>query len=138
MKLVALHIHPYSAKAHALHAQSKSLFSGIFSAQLDCPARANYAMPGQSGNLPQDTHHLPSGSGPARSFSDRSVTRHRSCGQGANATDHAGALVFIFILILIMIMLIPIPTLWTLPLGRAFRGLGSTRPSPSSGLGLPI
>jgi hypothetical protein len=67
-KLVPLHIHARPAKRHTLHAQAESLFSGIFSAQLDGPARADHAVPWQSGNLLQDSHNLPRGSSPARSL----------------------------------------------------------------------
>jgi hypothetical protein len=67
-KLVPLHIHARPAKRHTFHAQTESLFSGIFSAQLDRPARPDHTMPGQSRNLLQDAHHLPRRSEPARSL----------------------------------------------------------------------
>jgi hypothetical protein len=37
-KLMPLHIHARPAKRHTFHAQAESLFSGIFSAQLDSAA----------------------------------------------------------------------------------------------------
>src|SRR6202790_3779546 len=67
-KLVPLHIHARPAKRHTLHAQAESLFRGIFSGQPDRPARANHAVPWQSGNLLQDSHNLPRGARPARGF----------------------------------------------------------------------
>ena len=68
-KLVPLHIHARPEKRHTLHAQAESLFSGIFSAQLDGPARADHAMPGQTRNLVQDAYHLPRRASPARGLS---------------------------------------------------------------------
>lgn len=77
-KLVPLHIHPRPAESDALHAQAKFLFSAIFSAQLDCTARADHAMPGQSRNLAQNTHHLARRSRPASGLSHSPIARNRS------------------------------------------------------------
>jgi hypothetical protein len=63
------HIHPRPVERHSLHPQAESLFSGIFSIQLDSAARPDHAVPGQSRNLLQDAHHLPRRSSPARSLS---------------------------------------------------------------------
>jgi len=68
-KLMTLHIHARPAKSHTLHPQTESLFSGIFSAQLDRATRPHYTMPGQSRNLLQNAHHLARGSRPSRSLS---------------------------------------------------------------------
>jgi hypothetical protein len=67
-KLVPLHIHAHPAKCHAFHAQPEFLLSAIFSAQLDGPAGADNAVPGQSRNLAQNPYHLTRCSGPARSL----------------------------------------------------------------------
>jgi hypothetical protein len=67
-KLVPLHIHAHPAERHALHAQPEFLLSAIFSAQLDGPAGADNAVPGQSRNLAQNPHYLTRGSGPACSL----------------------------------------------------------------------
>jgi hypothetical protein len=104
-KLVALHVHARSAEGHGFHAQAESLFRGTFSAQLDRAARADDAVPGQSGNLPQDAHDLARGSGPARRFRDRSVAGHGSRRQGAKATQNAGTLVFISILVFVLALI---------------------------------
>ena len=92
-KLVPLHIHTRPEKRHTLHAQAESLFSGIFSAQLDGPARADHAMPGQARNLAQDAYHLPRRARPARGLSYSSVTRDHPHRQAANAAHDASALI---------------------------------------------
>src|SRR5450631_1812392 len=78
VKLVLSHIHARPAKGHTLHAQAEFLFSRMFSTQLDGSARADHAVPRQSGNLLQDAHNLTRRSGPARSLGYSSVTRYRS------------------------------------------------------------
>ncbi len=93
-KLVPFHIHARPAKRHSLHSQPESLFGATFSTQLDGPARADHAMPGQSRNLLQDAHHLAGGSRPARRPRDRPVIRHHPRRQGANAAHHPRALIF--------------------------------------------
>jgi len=94
-KLVPLHIDAGAAEGDSLHAQAEFLFGGAFSGQLDGAARANYPVPGQSGNLAQDAHHLASSSRPARGFRYGAVTGDGSRRQGTNATQDAGALVFV-------------------------------------------
>jgi hypothetical protein len=70
---VLYHVDPRTAKSYALHSQSKPLFGGIFSAELNCAPGAYYAVPRQSLRLMQDAHHLPGGAGPAGGAGDRSV-----------------------------------------------------------------
>jgi len=123
LKLVALHIYARVAESYALHPQPESLFSGIFSEQFDRPTRAEYTVPGQAGNLTQNSNHLPRGSGPSRSFGYRSVTRHRSRRQGANATYDAIALGVVAVVTIYNLFPIPRP---------AFPGFGG------SGLELPF
>lgn len=93
MKLAPFHIHAHSSEGDTLHTKTESLFGPILSAQLDGPARADYAMPGQSGNLLQDSHYLARSSRPARRLGYRSVTRHPPRRQGANAAHDAGLLI---------------------------------------------
>ena len=88
------HIHPRPAESHALHAQAEFLFRAIFSAQLDRTARADHAMPGQSRNLAQNTHHLARRSRPAGSLSHSPIARNRSRRQAANAAHDASAFKF--------------------------------------------
>ncbi len=97
------HIHAGAAEGDSFHAEAKFLFGGTFSGQLDGAARADYSVPGQSGNLPQDAHYLASSSGPARRFRYSAVTGDGSRRQGTNATHDAGALVFIRIPISILV-----------------------------------
>ncbi len=92
-KLVPLHIHPRPAKNNPLHAQPEFLFCAVFSAQFNGPARADYTMPRQSRNLPQNAHHLARRPIPARGSRDRSITRHLPLWQSANAAHDAGTLV---------------------------------------------
>jgi hypothetical protein len=135
MVLVALHIHARSTESYALHTQPEFLFGGIFSEQLDRSARSDYAVPGQSGNLAQNSDYLPRGARPARSFGYRSITRHRSCRQGANAARDATALVrvvififtFIFIFMFIIFMFIVIVISLFVPILRhAFTRFGTS------------
>ncbi len=90
-KLMFCHVHPHPAERHPFHAQTESLLRGVFTRQLDGPARADHTLPRQSRNLPQYAHNLTCGSRPARSLGDRPVTRHRSRRQGPNTAHHADA-----------------------------------------------
>jgi len=94
LKLMPLHIHASAAKTDALHPQTESLLRGIFPEQLDRPARSHNPVPGQSWNLAQYAHHLPRRPRPARTFRDRSIARHRSSRQSANAAHDAIAFGF--------------------------------------------
>jgi hypothetical protein len=92
-KLVQFHIHARSAKCDLLHAQSKSLFGSIFSAQFDCATHADHAVPWQSRDLLKQAHDLTRSSRPARGLSHGAIAGNLPFRQGADHAHHASALI---------------------------------------------
>jgi hypothetical protein len=58
VEFVALHIHAHATEGHAFHFETESLFGTVFSGKFDGSAGADYALPGESGNLAQDADDL--------------------------------------------------------------------------------
>src|ERR1700722_6654591 len=74
--LVYLHIHLAPAEADTFGFESKPLFHGRASGELDRSARTQYPLPGQSKTAPQHRGHLPCRARKARGPSDRPVGRN--------------------------------------------------------------
>jgi hypothetical protein len=94
LKLMSLHIDARPVKNYSLHAEPKLLFRRIFSSQLDCAARADHAMPGQSSNLLQNAYNLTRRPRPPRRVRYGPIARHRSRRQPAKATQYSKAFRF--------------------------------------------
>ena len=73
--LMRVHVHSPPAKAHAFRFQSKALFEGRITAQLDFSARAEHALPRQTIGSAQDSRNLASVPGKAGGFGDCAVGR---------------------------------------------------------------
>jgi hypothetical protein len=74
--LMRVHVHSPPAKAHAFRFQSKALFEGRITAQLDFSARAEHALPRQTIGSAQDSRNLASVPGKAGGFGNRAVGRN--------------------------------------------------------------